>query len=224
MSETIIGKPISQEVFNQIVQRQTKISSPQRDNNILFFLNSNNAWVKLTSGVNTLTPEEVAAVEEFQTLEGIEGDSTLSQNSILGQNQNKGGISTAAFTGLDIKDGIITSTPQASTALYRNTTSRGFRPVPAITKVNVKSKGTYGTLRETEVAFVAWSLEDLDVLEAVYLRPGFSMLLEWGHTAYFTTDGEFRTATSTVGNFFTKYRDIRDERKKFINNLGFIFK
>jgi hypothetical protein len=211
MSETIIGKPISQEVFNQIVQRQTKISSPQRDNNILFFLNSNNAWVKLTSGVNTLTPEEVAAVEEFQTLEGIEGDSTLSQNSILGQNQNKGGISTAAFTGLDIKDGIITSTPQASTALYRNTTSRGFRPVPAITKVNVKSKGTYGTLRETEVAFVAWSLEDLDVLEAVYLRPGFSMLLEWGHTAYFTTDGEFRTATSTVGNFFTKYTTQGDE-------------
>jgi hypothetical protein len=205
MAESVIGRPMSDDVYQQILQRQSKISSPQRDNNILFFLNSNNAWVKLTSGANTLSEEEVGIIEEFQSLQGIEGDSTLAQNTILGQSQNKSGISTELYSGPDIKNGIIVSSGDINNSLYRNTNSRGFRPISAIQGVRVKSKGTYGTLRETEVKFIVWSLEDLDIVEAMYLRPGFSMLLEWGHTAYFTTDGEFRTASSTVSDFFTKY-------------------
>jgi hypothetical protein len=186
MAESIIGKPISKDVSEQIKQRETKASSPTRDNNVLFFLNSNNAWIKLSSGVNTLTDEEVASIEKAQSSIGFEGDSSEAKALILGPNQKRGGIGT-------------------DTALYRVTNSRGYRPVPAIINANIKSKGTYGTLRETDVTFVVWSVEDLDLVERIYLRPGFSMLLEWGHTAYFTTSGEFRSATSTIGDFFTRY-------------------
>lgn len=186
MAESIIGKPISKDVSEQIKKREEKVSSPARDNDILFFLNSNNAWIRLSSGVNTLTEEEIATVEEAQSAVGVEGDPSLAKSNLLGPNQNRGGIGS-------------------DSSLYRVTNSRGYRPVPAITKVNVKSKGTYGTLRETDVSFVVWSVEDLDRMETLYLRPGFSMLLEWGHTAYFTTSGEFRTATSTIGDFFSRY-------------------
>jgi hypothetical protein len=186
MAESIIGKPISKEVSEQIKKREEKVSSPSRDNDVLFFLNSNNAWIKLSSGANTLTAEEIATVEKAQSAVGIEGDSSLAKNNLLGPNQNRGGIGT-------------------DNSLYRVTNSRGYRPAPGITKVNVKSKGTYGTLRETDVSFVVWSVEDLDTMETLYLRPGFSMLLEWGHTSYFTTSGEFRTATSTIADFFSSY-------------------
>jgi hypothetical protein len=127
MAESIIGKPISKDVSEQIKQRETKASSPTRDNNVLFFLNSNNAWIKLSSGVNTLTDEEVASIEKAQSSIGFEGDSSEAKALILGPNQKRGGIGT-------------------DTALYRVTNSRGYRPVPAIINANIKSKGTYGTL------------------------------------------------------------------------------
>ena len=178
MSDSIIGAPLSKDVHDQILLRQEKARSPQRDNNTLFFLNSNNAWVKLSSGADTI-PEE----GDFA------GDPTLAKDNILGFTQNKAGIGS----------------------LYRETTSRGYRPVPGIKEVNIKSKGTYGALRETDVSFVVWSLEDLDTFELVYLRPGFSMLLEWGHTSYFNNAGEFRIASSTINDFFTKYAATGDE-------------
>lgn len=178
MADSIIGAPLSKDVHDQILIRQQKARSPQRDNNTLFFLNSNNAWVKLSSGADTI-PEE----GDFA------GDPTLAKENMLGFTQNKAGIGS----------------------LYKETASRGYRPVPGIREVSIKSKGTYGTLRETDVSFVVWSLEDLDTLELVYLRPGFSMLLEWGHTCYFNNAGEFRTASSTINDFFTKYTSTGDK-------------
>ena len=171
MSDSIIGAPLSKDVYDQILVRQEKARSPQRDNNTLFFLNSNNAWVKLSSGAD------------------VNGDPGVAKENMLGFTQNKAGIGS----------------------LYKETASRGYRPIPGIRNVNVKSKGTYGALRETTVSFTVWSLEDLDTLELVYLRPGFSMLLEWGHTSYFNNAKEFRTASSTINDFFSKYTSNGDK-------------
>ena len=179
MADSIIGAPLSKDVHDQILLRQEKVRSPQRDNNTLFFLNSNNAWIKLSSGADTFTVEGESEIP----------DPTLSKNNILGFTQNKAGVGD----------------------LYRETASRGYRPVPGVKQVQVKSKGTYGALRETEVSFVVWSLEDLDTLELIYLRPGFSMLLEWGHTVYFNTAGEFNTASSTINDFFSRYTSTGDK-------------
>lgn len=165
MADSIIGAPLSKDVHDQILVRQGKAASPQRDNNTLFFLNSNNAWVKLSSGAD------------------VDGDPAVAKDNILGFTQNQAGIG----------------------GLYRQTTSRGYRPIPGIKDVSIKSKGTYGALRETTVGFTVWSLEDLDTLELVYLRPGFSMLLEWGHTCYFNNANEFKRASSTISGFFSKY-------------------
>lgn len=196
MSNIVIGRPLSKEVSDQILKRQEKVGSLNRDLNTLYFMNSNKAWVKLTSGANTVSIEEMDRMEEETPL----GDSTLARNNVLGGAQKKSGI----------EDGTNTN------PLYRSTDSRGYRPAPGITSVSVKSKGTYGTLRETEVNFVVWSLEDLDTMETLYLRPGFSMLLEWGHTAYFTTQGEFRNSTNTISGFFSKYTSQTNESTQAI--------
>lgn len=178
MADSIIGAPLSKDVHDQILMRESKARSPQRDNNTLFFLNSNKCWIKLSSGVDTI-PEFGDTI----------GDSTLAKQNILGPTLNKAGVGS----------------------LYNLTNSRGYRPIPGITEVKVKSKGTYGALRETEVMFPVWSLEDLDVMESIYLRPGFSMLLEWGHTCYFNNAGEFLSASSTINDFFSRYVTTGDK-------------
>lgn len=216
MAEKVIGKPISEDVINQILKRQEKMGSRNRDNDTLFFMNSNNSWIKLTSGANTLSAQQLDRIEEFSS-SGI-GDSKLAEINVLGGTQNRAGVGLTGYNPVTRVDGLIESVEPQTKSLYRNTESRGFRPAPGITGVSVKSRGTYGTLRETDVKFIVWSLEDLDILELIYLRPGFSMLLEWGHTAYFTTEGEFRTATETVSNFFEKYKS-KTEKKQSAQTL-----
>ena len=71
----------------------------------------------------------------------------------------------------------------------------GFKPMPGITDVTSKSKGTFGTLREAEVKFKVWSKDDLDDIERIYFRVGYSVLLEYGHSVYVDNSGNIKTFT-----------------------------
>ena len=54
------------------------------------------------------------------------------------------------------------------------------RPHPGITKVDVKNKGTFGSVREAVISFNCWTLEQLDTMEKLYMSLGMPVLLEWG--------------------------------------------
>ena len=68
---------------------------------------------------------------------------------------------------------------------YSNyTETLGFRPMPGITGVEVRSINRFGVLKEATVNFTCWSVQQLTDLELLYMRPGFTLLLEWGHSIY----------------------------------------
>jgi len=52
--------------------------------------------------------------------------------------------------------------------------------MPGITNVSVQSKGAYGSLQEATVSFIAWDIRQLEDLELLYMRPGYTVLLEFG--------------------------------------------
>lgn len=61
--------------------------------------------------------------------------------------------------------------------------SFGIRPIPGITGVSVKCKDqNFGAILEATVKLKVWSLEDLEELDEIYFRPGFTAVLEWGWT------------------------------------------
>jgi len=60
----------------------------------------------------------------------------------------------------------------------------GIRPMPGITSVDIKPKGAYGSLREATVNFVCWDIKQLEDLELLYMRPGYTVLLEWGWSPF----------------------------------------
>lgn len=88
--------------------------------------------------------------------------------------------------GLAFKDDY-PNTPKGYSA--KSNDDRGFTPRPGITGAQIKTKGTFGTLRDVEVSIKAFNREDFNIIYELYCRPGFSFLLEWGHTVY-TTDGK----------------------------------
>jgi len=72
---------------------------------------------------------------------------------------------------------------------YISYSSRGIRPMPGITMVDIKSKSAYGSLREATVSFSCNSIEQLEDLELLYMRPGYTVLLEWGWIPYLDNNG-----------------------------------
>jgi len=198
-----IGSKISNEVVAQIEARKAIVSKQAgRTSDDLLYLNSKTGWIRLSSGVNTITDEEAA---QFLKQEGrIE---IIGDNRLAGYNILQGGILNPNRT---LREGIGTSptttaedTSLSNRAAYQNrVNSTGIRPMPGITGLSVQSKNTYGTLREAEVKIMVWTLEDFEMVERIYLRPGFTMLLEWGHTLYVTNGGVVERNIPTVGNKF----------------------
>lgn len=69
-------------------------------------------------------------------------------------------------------------------------TSLGQRPVPGITSMNLHTHNRFGSLRTATVTFEVHAVEQLDEYEQLFMRPGYSVLLEWGHGVYLDTSGD----------------------------------
>jgi len=173
-----IGSPIRAGVATQMEKRQAVVSKAQgRTDSDLLYLNSKTGWVRLSSGVNTITPAESARLRIQEGRLDIKGDNTDAGYNIL-----QGGV---LHPNRGVRAGINTSGFYDESAVYNNRKdSTGIRPMPGITSMAVKTKNATGTIRQAEVKFTCWTLEDFELMEKLYLRPGFSMLLEWGHSMY----------------------------------------
>lgn len=175
--ETIYSS-ISEDVMGQLRAREKVFSSTNRTDDQIFLMNSNTAWVRLISGVD------------------VGGSSTVSEEYMLELNTDKIGLQGEVnpHTGELIKK---------ETASYR-LSDRGYRPIPGITSVSIESKNTYGTLREATINFVVWSPEDLDYIENLYFHPGYTALLEWGHSVWVDEGGVLKQHRSTLRDAFLK--------------------
>lgn len=207
-----VGTGISPGIAEQLEARKKVIGKTKdRTNDDLMYMNSKTGWVKLSSGVNTLTDDEVAQLRIQKGRLTIKGDDTLAKENVLfgGIMKPGGGLRQ----GIDISGNVNTN------SAYLLRPSMGFRPMGGITSMTVKSKNTYGTLREADVKFSVWSLEEFEVMERLYLRPGFTMLLEWGHSLYINNDTTLEKTIKTISPdlFFKKGLEmskITDEIKK----------
>ena len=99
---------------------------------------------------------------------------------------------------------------------YNTSTSLGVRPIPGLTDVSIQQINRFGTLRNAVVEFKVYDVERLSDLEALYMRPGFSILLEWGHTAYKTSAG-VSTSPKTVSGFFGSTVKASDVEQQIID-------
>ena len=224
---SIIGGPLDSRILEQLKAREEVYkSSPRvggRTNNELLYLNSKTGWVKLSSSVNLLDPNNQ---------KDEKGTSTLASTNVLFGGTYKENSTTT-------KSGIhgIGADVKRTDAAYQLYQSTGFRPMPGITEFSIKAKNRFGTLREAEVGFQVWSVEQLTEFESLYLRPGFTVLLEFGHSIYIKNKtGEDKppkvvlSPPKTVSDYFTgglnknKIQDkIKDLKGKSNGNYDAIF-
>ena len=151
---------IFKDTFKEEIQKQLKARQEaivERTPNAIQYFNSRNAWIRMSSSVN------------------VGGSNKSAQQYIL-----QGGT---------LLDGKLRSGVGASGAYSVNspggTSHRlGIRAMPGITSIDVKSKSAYGSLKEVEVKFKTWDIKQLEELELLYMRPGYTVLVEWGWAPY----------------------------------------
>ena len=207
MLSNVIGAPFPEHVLKQLELRAIHNSTgygsvPTRSNNEILFLANKSAWVKLTSSIRIkLPPEKLEAY--YRALElniaDYKNEDSLAKNWIL-----EAGTSVGDGPGINLRKGI---GPDGAYGLG-GTQELGYRPMPGLSTVSIDTKGTLGSLREANISFKVWNMNQLNVIEALYFRLGYSMLLEWGHTQYYsnvnregTAGGSFTTNAYGINPF-----------------------
>jgi len=156
-------------VQDQLATRQKAIA--ERTPAAIQYYNARNAWVRLSSSVDV--GKDKGALARKYILQG----GTLYQNSLR--------------AGVGVGDEAYSLNSPGGT-----TNRLGIRPMPGITGMDVQSKGSYGSLRSVTVNFIAWDLRQLEDLELLYMRPGYTALIEWGWAPYLNNNGSLVSANT----------------------------
>jgi hypothetical protein len=178
----ILGLPFDSGVDAQVKIRQKQLSvrnrldnTQQQDNLVVF--NSSTSFVRLSSAVS------VDGAERLNTLKNNLG---LNPGDITGYELAKnlvlwGGVNIAQLPrgiGYDLN----------STYGFLSDGAQGLKPLPGITSMTSNYKNN-GSLREVTLNIKCFTRKQFEAIEAVYLRLGYTMVVEWGHTDYFLNDG-----------------------------------
>jgi murein DD-endopeptidase MepM/ murein hydrolase activator NlpD len=171
---SIFKESFKKGVQDQILTRQKAIASNPRSAQTIQYFNSRNAWIRMTSAVDV--SGDKGALARKNVLAG----------GVLNYNPQKNSYS--------LKSGVGSGNESYSTTTAGGVSHRlGIRPMPGITSVQVRSKSAYGSLREAVVSFQCWDIRQLEELELLYMRPGYSVLLEWGWVPYLDNSGDLQT-------------------------------
>jgi len=169
---------IFKDTFKEGVKSQLKIRQnailDRKPDSIQYF-NARNAWIRMTSSVN------------------VGGSNDSAKRHVM-----QGGVRVnTAPNEFNLRSGIGTTNVAYSTQTPDGQLHRlGIRPMPGITSIDVKSKSAYGSLREVTVNFQCWDIRQLEELELLYMRPGYTVLIEWGWAPYLDNNGKLKNDVS----------------------------
>ena len=178
---------IFKETFPEYVTQQLKIreeiisnkgTQPGRGDNARFFQQHLNrtCTLRLSSGVD-VTDENI-----LETSERTGNPADIAKRWVL-----DGGIKKQPGGFTDLKAGFAKDNGAYGGKDTRSDSSYdgfGIVPMPGIVDAQINTKSAYGSLRSAKVKFVCHNRRQLEILELLYMRPGYTLLLEWGWSNY----------------------------------------
>lgn len=216
-----LGVPIPQWIISQLVKRSEQLSvenqSSTTPNENLLFRANRSAWIRMVSSVDIL---KETTTNYFRN-EGINltDPSSLSKLFVL-----QGGVSVyegndifgSGFRQYSLRNGFPDTYNVAGNKEIEN---YGYRPMPGITSVRVQTQGKLGSIKAAEIQLKVWNKAQLDIIDALYFKLGYTMFLEWGHTNYYKGNGEFGSTESYSIDPFQDGLTKEDIYNKVSNNI-----
>jgi len=81
--------------------------------------------------------------------------------------------------------------------------NQGIQPMPGIESVNIDCVNR-GSIRKATVVLKVYNRVQFHIIELLYLRLGFTMLLEWGWDKYLYQDKDSNVGVENMGNTLTE--------------------
>lgn len=174
----LLGEPFEEFVSRQINARQTIYGKKlNRTPYEISYLNSTNGWVKLASGVkifenrlDLLKKNNNKMASDASTGKQLAMDNVLFNG--LTSYDNNGNPTN--YTGVG-KGGKV--------AYGLDGTDFGYSPMPGITSVNIKDLNR-GSIKKATIDIKVFNRNQLEIIDCLYMRLGYTVLLEWGHNQY----------------------------------------
>ncbi len=210
----LLGKSFRDFVGNQVRKRQEVLgeySSRFAPGDKTEAFMTNTPWIRLASAVDVSDKDEKGSVynqmKEKGLFDGILNELTgdnLAKNFILfgGVNNNVGGIDNA-YSGLNSPN----STKifggaygfGAWNQLFDNN-GEGFKPMPGITNIDFSYRND-GALSQASVTVKAFNRTQFQIIDILFQRPGYTVLLEFGHSVFVDNDGVIQYAGEDGGDY-----------------------
>ena len=184
----ILGRPFREFVTNQINVRQNSLKKGSGNNtDDLLYQQTKTPWLRFASSV------DIKDSKFKDTLIGLGFSSsdisgqTLAKNFIL-----QGGAVSKTSNSFTPNQGINFGTNFKGAYGWGGTTERGAVPMPGLTGASVKYINN-GALTKTEVSGKCFSRNQLAIIDALYMRPGYTVLLEFGWSVYLDNASNLQT-------------------------------
>lgn len=208
----IIGENIASGLSNQIKVRQEKLGAPIPNADVIAYTNSKTSWLRVASSVNVNDIDEVGLGDL-----GVENGNQLAKNLVLtGASTNSEG---------DIPNKVLTTSTLLSEQVKSTYSVGGSSsnwnptPPPGVESITIKALNR-GAIRKGQIKLKAYNPDQFRLIEALYLRLGFTILVEWGHTMYYDNDGNLQNlnsfSTTPLDNFLEGNGDFSSISKDLI--------
>jgi hypothetical protein len=216
----LIGDPFPLYVKSQIEARQYMLGLKDRPIEVTRYLTNRMPWVRMVSTTNigkTDNPNSVG-----YKLKSILGDTALFDGGILrnrlilqnfpkyvppyagafDREYNPGRYKDIGFNkgiqGEGFEDEIFLAWSEGAYG-FGGAEERGYVPPPGLTKVSVQYQNN-GALAKIDVAMKAFSRTQFALIDALFLRPGFQALVEFGWSIYYRQPNENESPNTVLQN------------------------
>ena len=175
----ILGDPFDEYIHDQINVRQNSLAKKQKSDDDIKVFNTSTPWIRLSSSIEVSKDRaEKLAINLGVSTADIVG-SALAKKLVLfaGTTDGKGGTQRGGVGyGFNNAYGFLSDPGQ------------GYKPMPGIISISTTYKSN-GSLKQAQVKLKCYTRKQFEALEAIYLRLGYTMILEYGHSVYFTNKG-----------------------------------
>jgi len=240
---SLTGSPFEPWVKKQVEARQKSLGKytniPSSD---LQLYTAKAPFLRLASSVNL-------------TNEGPEkdGEKTVLDNSVLKKLSTSLGIPESEISGPSLsksfilQGGVVSTDGKLQKGLndgsslfngaygWGGSEERGYVPMPGITDASVTYYSN-GALSKASIQVKLFSKKQFSMFDVLYLRPGYTLLLEFGHSVYLDGEGNLQSMnqflSNPLSNFlnpkkgltqYELYRLIKKERKIYSGNYEAVY-
>ena len=234
----VLGTPVFQWVIDQLGTRSENNSRDDRDDSNLIYLANKSAWFRIVSSVRvpeftrapftapnvfnapnfdkTFAPVTSKTYDYFRKKypNDIQDEDSLAKKYVLF-------AGTSAYEKSETGDAFSYVLEQQPYGILgdKEIKEYGRRPMPGITSAQIDTQGSLGSIRSATINFKVWDKEQLDIIDALYFKLGYTMFLEWGNTFYYKTgEKSLYKSEDLQVDPFSKTQNSKEQINSLIQN------